>query len=85
LGRFVFLIYNKDMGSRGMELGGDLDNLAYSKPEEFDANLKKFCATKNVKSDTAMRWALQRAMNEDQRNFIKTKLDEFYKSGAALI
>jgi hypothetical protein len=79
------LIYNKDMGSRGMELGGDLDNLAYSKQEEFDANLKKFCATKNVKSDTAMRWALQRAMNEEQRKFIRSKLEEFYKSGAALI
>lgn len=79
------MIYNKDMGSRGMELGGDLDNLAYSKQEEFDANLKKFCATKNVKSDTAMRWALQRAMNEEQRKFIRSKLEEFYKSGAALI
>lgn len=79
------MIYNKDMGSRGMELGGDLDNLAYSKPEEFDANLKKFCATKNVKSDTAMRWALQRVMNEEQRKLIRSKLEEFYKSGAALI
>lgn len=73
------------MGSRGMDLGGDLDTLAYSKPEEFDANLKKFCATKNVKSDTAMRWALQRAMNNEQRKFITTKLEEYYKSGAALI
>jgi hypothetical protein len=32
-----------------------------------------------------MRWALQRAMNEEQRKFIRSKLEEFYKSGAALI
>lgn len=71
--------------SRGMELGGDLDSLAYSKPEEFDAALKKFCATKNCKPDTAMRWCLQRALNAEQRQAITAKLDEYYKSGAGLI
>ncbi|MCE2929166.1 MAG: hypothetical protein LW817_06015 [Candidatus Caenarcaniphilales bacterium] len=73
------------MASVGMQLGGDLDNVAYSKPEEFDAILKKFCQTKNCKPDTAMRWALQRALTEEQRAFIKSKYDEYYKSAAGLI
>jgi hypothetical protein len=73
------------MESRGMQLGGDLDNLAYAKSEEFDAALKKFCATKNCKPESAMRWALQRALNEESRQFIRSKLDELYKSGASLI
>lgn len=71
--------------SRGMELGGDLDSLAYSKPEDFDAALKKFCATKNCKADTAMRWCLQRALSAEQRKFIQAKFDEFYKSGVSLV
>ncbi len=73
------------MGSRGMELGGDLDNLAFAKPEEFDAVLKKFCATKNVKPDTAIRWALQRAKNDSDRQAIKAKFTEYYQSGAGLL
>ncbi len=73
------------MASRGMKLGGDLDNLAYAKPEEFDAVLKKYCATKNVKADVAIRWAYQRAMDEEQRQFLKSKYEDFYKSGSNLI
>lgn len=71
--------------SRGMQLGGDIDNVAYSKPEEFDAVLKKFCATKNCKPETAIRWALQRALSTEQRKFIQSKFDELYKSGASLV
>ncbi len=71
--------------SRGMQLGGDLDNLAYAKAEEFDAALKKFCATKNCKPEAAIRWALQRSLNPEQRKFIQGKFDELYKSGASLI
>jgi hypothetical protein len=73
------------MGSRGMQLGGDLDNVAYAKQDEFDAVLKKFCATKNCKPDTAMRWALQRALSNDQKQFIEKKLEEYFASGAGLI
>lgn len=73
------------MASRGMKLGGDLDNLAYASQAEFEAALKKFCATKNCKPETAIRWALQRAMTEEDRGFIKSKFDELYKSGISLI
>lgn len=73
------------MDSKGMQLGGDLDNLAFSKAEEFDAVLKKFCATKNVKPDTAIRWALQRAQTEEARTFIKAKFAEYHQSGLGLI
>ncbi|MDA0771917.1 MAG: hypothetical protein O3C63_03135 [Cyanobacteria bacterium] len=73
------------MASRGMQLGGDLDNLAYASQDEFDAMLKKFCATKNCKPEAAIRWALQRAMTEADRQFIQSKFDELYKSGASLI
>ncbi len=74
-----------NMGSRGLGLGGDLDNMAYAKPDEFDAAVKKFCLTKNCKPDSAMRWALQRALTEEQRQFIESKLEEYYKSGVGLI
>lgn len=73
------------MASRGMELGGDLDNLAYAKPEEFDAVLKKFCATKNSRPDTAIRWAMQRALDEEQKKFLQTKFEEYYNSSAGLL
>ncbi len=73
------------MASRGMQLGGDLDNLAYASQDEFDAMLKKFCATKNCKPEAAIRWALQRAMTEADRQFIQSKFDELYKSGDSLI
>lgn len=73
------------MCTRGIQLGGDIDNLAYAKPEEFDAVLKKFCATKNCKPDSAMRWALQRALSEDSRNFIRSKMQEYYNSQVGLI
>ena len=73
------------MASRGMQLGGDLDNLAYAAHDEFDAVLKKYCATKNCKPEAAFRWALQRAMTEADRQFIQSKFDELYKSGASLI
>ena len=73
------------MGSRGMQLGGDLDNLAYASQAEFETVLKKFCATKNCKPDSAMRWALQRSLKEDQKKFIEAKLEEYFASGAGLI
>ncbi len=73
------------MCTRGIQLGGDLDNLAYAKQEEFDAILKKFCATKNCKPDTAMRWALQRALNEEARTFIRGKMQDYFNSQVGLI
>ena len=73
------------MASRGMELGGDLDKLAYASPEEFDTLLKKFCATKNARPDSAIRWAMQRALTEEQKNFIKSKFEEYYNSSAGLL
>lgn len=73
------------MCTRGIQLGGDLDNLAYAKAEEFEAVLKKFCATKNCKPDTAMRWALQRSLTEERRGFIRSKMQEYYNSQAGLI
>jgi hypothetical protein len=73
------------MASRGMELGGDLDNLAYASQDEFDAVLKKFCATKNCRPDTAIRWAMQRALTDEQKTFIKSKFEEYYNSSAGLL
>ena len=73
------------MASRGMELGGDLDKLAYASQDEFDAVLKKFCATKNCRPDTAIRWAMQRSLNEEQKSFIKSKFEEYYNSAAGLL
>ena len=73
------------MASRGMELGGDLDKLAYASQDEFDAVLKKFCATKNCRPDTAIRWAMQRALNDEQKSFIKSKFEEYYNSNAGLL
>jgi len=73
------------MTSRGMKLGGDLDGLAYASEEEFATVLKKFLATKNVKAETALRWALQRAVSEEDRARIRKKVDELYASGSALI
>ena len=73
------------MASRGMELGGDLDKLAYASQDEFDALLKKFCATKNVRPDTAIRWCMQRSLSEEQKNFIQSKFEEYYNSAAGLL
>jgi hypothetical protein len=73
------------MDSKGMQLGGDLDNLAFAKPEEFDAVLKKFCATKNIKPETAIRWALQRSRNDSERQSLKEKFQQNYQSGTALL
>lgn len=68
-----------------MDLGGDLDLLVLAKPEDFEANLKKFCATKNCRPDTAIRWALQRSLNKEQREFIQNKFTEYYNSSAGLL
>ena len=35
------------MGSRGMNLGSDIDNVSAASEEELDAILKKFTLTKN--------------------------------------
>lgn len=73
------------MASRGMKLGGDLDGLAYASEEEMDGILKKFLATKNVKAETALRWALQRSTNETEREIVRKKIEALYESGDALI
>lgn len=73
------------MASRGMNLGSDIDNVAYASEEDLDAILKKYLLTKNVKMDTALRWAYQRAMNEEQRELIKRKFAEYSEKGTGLI
>ena len=73
------------MASRGMQLDGDLDKLAYASADDFDAVLKKFCATKNCKPESAIRWALQRALSDEQRAFITSKFEENYQKGASLL
>ncbi|NQY80378.1 MAG: hypothetical protein HRT47_08700 [Candidatus Caenarcaniphilales bacterium] len=73
------------MGSRGMNLGSDIDNVSAASEEELDAILKKFTLTKNCKPDTALRWALQRAMDEATRNKIRAKLEAYYKDATGLL
>lgn len=73
------------MGSRGMKLGSDIDNVAYADEEELEAVLKKFCLTKNCKKDSALRWALQRATTEAERDKIRKKIKEYYDSEEGLI
>ncbi len=73
------------MTCRGMKLGSDVDNVAYATEAELDNVLKKFIATKNVGSLTALRWALQRATTETERELVRKKMREIYDSGAALI
>jgi hypothetical protein len=73
------------MASRGMRLGSDIDNLAYASVEDLDSLLKKYILTKNVKMDTALRWAYQRAMNEVQRDLIKAKFKEYSENGSGLL
>ena len=73
------------MASRGMELGGDLDNLAYASEEEMDAILKKYIATKNCRPDTALRWAMQRSLSDDRRKMIEAKYKAYYEAGTGLL
>lgn len=73
------------MGSRGLNLGSDIDQVAEAGESDLDAVLKKFIATKNCRPDSALRWALQRARNEADREKIRKKIDEYYSSQAGLI
>jgi len=73
------------MGSRGMNLGSDIDNVSAASEEELDSVLKKFTLTKNCKPDTALKWALQRAMDEATRTKIKTRLQSYYDKSEGLI
>lgn len=73
------------MTCRGLNLESDIDNVLYADDEQFEAVIKKYMATKNCKKDTALRWALQRAMSEEARERIEKKLEEYYKSEEGLI
>jgi metal-dependent amidase/aminoacylase/carboxypeptidase family protein len=68
-----------------MKLGSDIDLVAEATEAQVDDILKKYIATKNVKPDTALRWALQRAMDEASREKIRKKMQEYYQSQAGLI
>lgn len=82
----IWILYNGFMAlsCRGMDLGGDIDNLLNSSVEEFDAALKKYCATKNVKPETAIRWAAHRATSEEHRKQIMAKFQAVTADSAAL-
>ena len=73
------------MGSRGMNLGSDIDNVSAAGEEELEAVLKKFTQTKNCKPDTALKWALQRAGDEQTRAKLKAKLDTYYQNSEGLL
>ena len=66
-------------------MGSDIDLVAEATEAQVDDILKKYIATKNVKPDTALRWALQRAMDEASREKIRKKMQEYYQSQAGLI
>ena len=73
------------MGSRGMNLGSDIDNMSGASEEELEAILKKFTLTKNCKPDTALKWALQRAMDEATRAKLRAKLESYYANAEGLM
>ncbi len=73
------------MTCRGMKLKSDIDAVAYASEADIETVLKKFIATKNVKPEAALRWALQRATTEAERDLIRKKFQENYASGASLI
>ena len=73
------------MASRGMNLGSDIDNVSGASDEEIDAILKKYTQTKNCKPDSALKWALQRAIDEATRDKLQAKLDAYYAEGAGLL
>ena len=68
-----------------MKLKSDIDAVAYASEADIETVLKKFIATKNVKPEAALRWALQRATTEAERDLIRKKFQENYASGASLI
>lgn len=71
------------MVSRGLNLGGDIDNLI---PEEGqEAVVKKFLLTKNCKKETALRWAFQRAQTKADRERIQKVAEEYFATGDNLI
>ncbi len=73
------------MTCRGMKLNSDIDAVAYASDADIETVLKKFIVTKNVKPETALRWALQRATTEAERELVRKKYAENYASGAGLI
>ncbi len=73
------------MTCRGMKLNSDIDAVAYANEADIETVLKKFIATKNVKAESALRWALQRATTEQERALIRKKFAENYGSAANLI
>jgi hypothetical protein len=73
------------MGSRGINLGSDIDLVAYAAEDQIDAVLKKFCLTKNCKPDTALKWCLHRLTNEDDKAKIYRKLEEYYSQESGLL
>lgn len=68
------------MTSRRKFMGSDIDLVLKG---ELDIN--KFCATRNVSPRTAYVWCLERCKSEEERQKIKTLMEDYFKSGAGLL
>lgn len=68
------------MDSRRRNMGSDIDMVLNG-----ELPIDKFCATRGVSQATAYVWCLERCKSEEQREEIKKKLEEYYKSEKNLI
>ncbi len=50
-----------------------------------ELEMEKFCATRNVSPRTAYVWCLERAKSEDEREKIKSKMKDYFNTGAGLL
>lgn len=60
------------MTSRRKDMGSDLDLVL-----KGELDIVKFCATRNVTPRTAYVWCLERCTSEEQRNEVKSKMEEY--------
>ena len=61
-------------------MGADIDLVLKGELE-----IDKFCATRNVSPRTAFVWCLERTTSEEQREKVKSWMQEYFKKGVGLI
>ena len=61
-------------------MGADIDLVLKGELE-----VEKFCATRNVTPRTAFVWCLERCTTEEQKEKIKQKMEEYFKTEKGLI
>ncbi len=68
------------MTSRRKFMGSDIDLVLKGEME-----IDKFCATRNVSPRTAYVWCLERAVNEEQKEKVKTWMKDYFEKGVGLM